>query len=86
MGFVFRGYDDNGTPRYDYIPDLKTQKGTVKLESSEPEGLTPVPKSSPPPKVPEVIKPVLDPECPNPLFYFCAGCAVGAIVVIVLNQ
>ena len=88
MGFVFRGYDENNTPHYDYIPELEKPKENYisKSTNTEPEGLTPVPKSSPPPKAPEIIKPMLDPACPNPLLFFCAGCAVGAVVVIVLNQ
>ena len=87
MGFVFRGYDENNTPRYDYIPDMTVEKETEKLPHSEPEGITPVPKSSPPHKPsPPIMKQVGDASCPNPLLFFCAGCAVGAVVVLILNQ
>jgi hypothetical protein len=81
MGFVFRGYDDNGVPRFDYMPDMKIEKETVKPSNSEPNGITPVPKSSPP-----QMKASSDETCPNPFLFFCAGCAVGAVAMLVLNQ
>jgi hypothetical protein len=87
MGFVFKGYDDEtGIPRFDYTPDVKSSGSEPASSKPEkPEGITkpslPSPSASPPMKTVEDTSP----PC-NQLLFFLAGCAVGAVVILVLKD